>query len=261
MDHDSLKNQIAVITGAGSGIGRIIAKAFTRKGAQVAVVDVDLESAQEAVRIIRQSGGEAISVRADVSDPEAVEGLFEQVEAQLGAASILVNNAGVTHPAVSILELDPAHLDRVFAVDYKGVYLCSRRAGKAMAASGGGCIVNISSIAGLTPLPLVAYGPMKSAVNMLTRILAREWAHCGVRVNAVAPGYVLTPLIEKMIDSGQRNPDRIVARIPMGRMLDPKDIADAAAFLASENARHITGAVLPVDGGWTSDGGWSAYDR
>jgi NAD(P)-dependent dehydrogenase (short-subunit alcohol dehydrogenase family) len=102
---------------------------------------------------------------------------------------------------------------------------------------------------------------MKSAVNMLTRILAREWAQNNIRVNAIAPGYVLTPLIKDMIESGQRNPDLIINRTPMKKMLDPADIAEAALYLASESARHITGIILPVDGGWLSDGGWSAYNR
>jgi NAD(P)-dependent dehydrogenase (short-subunit alcohol dehydrogenase family) len=176
----------------------------------------------------------------------------------MNGLDILVNNAGVTHPAQSILDLDLDLLDRVFAVDFKGVYLCSRTGGRAMLAKGG-VILNISSIAGLTPLPLPVYGPMKSAVNMLTRILAREWAECGIRVNAIAPGYVLTPLIQGLIDKGLRNPGRIIERTPMKTMLSPEDIAAAALFLASDAARHITGAVLPVDAGWTADGGWSAY--
>ena len=178
---------------------------------------------------------------------------------EMKGLDILVNNAGVSHPAQSILDLDLDLLDRVFAVDFKGVYLCSRAGGKAMLAKGGGVILNISSIAGLTPLPLPVYGPMKSAVNMLTRILAREWAEWGIRVNAIAPGYVLTPLIQGLIDKGLRNPGLIIERTPMKTMLSPQDIAAAALFLSSDAARHITGAVLPADAGWITDGGWSAY--
>ena len=261
MPEEMLKGKVAIVTGAGSGIGRVIAETFFRQGAAIGVVDLNQDAALETVDIIRQAGGTAYAVQADVSVPEAVDEFFVSIQGRLGKMNILVNNAGVTHPAESILDLDLAYLDRVFAVDYKGVYLCSRRAGKEMIRNGSGCIINISSIAGLTPLPLVMYGPMKSAVNMLTRILAREWAHCGIRVNAIAPGYVLTPLIAAAIKQGQRNAEKIINRIPIKRMLDPQDIADSALFLSSEKARHITGAILPVDGGWIADGGWSAYDR
>jgi NAD(P)-dependent dehydrogenase (short-subunit alcohol dehydrogenase family) len=113
----------------------------------------------------------------------------------------------------------------------------------------------------MTPMPLLVYGPMKAAVNMLTRILAREWAGHRIRVNAVAPGYVLTPLIQKMIETGQRDPSLIIRRTPMKTMLDPRDIARAVLFLCSPAARFITGAVLPVDAGWLTDGGWTAYPR
>ncbi|MGC9324942.1 MAG: SDR family NAD(P)-dependent oxidoreductase, partial [Desulfomonilia bacterium] len=178
-----------------------------------------------------------------------------------GRVDILVNNAGTTHPTQSIFDLDLEYVDRIFDVDYKGLYLCCRRAGKEMVAQGSGCVINISSIAALTPLPLVMYGPMKSAVNMLTRILAREWADRNVRVNAIAPGYVLTPLIQGMIDSGQRDPKTLLDRIPMHSMMDPEDIAQASVFLASDDARFITGVILPIDGGWLTDGGWSAYGK
>ncbi len=255
----TLEGKTAVVTGAGAGIGRSIAVAFAAEGAAVLAADVEIEAARETVRAIEAAGGRAFSIRADVSVPDQVEATIEMALSKMNGPDILVNNAGVTHPAQSILDLDLEHLDRVFAVDFKGVYLCSRAGGRAMLAKGGGVILNISSIAGLTPLPLYVYGPMKSAVNMLTRILAREWAEHGIRVNAVAPGYVLTPLIQGMIDNGLRDPRRIIERTPMRTMLSPEDIAGAALFLCSDAARHITGAVLPADAGWITDGGWSAY--
>jgi len=254
----ALKGKAAVVTGAGAGIGRAIAIAFAGEGASILAADVNIEAVRETANMIETAGGRARSIQADVSEPDQVEAMVDMALSEMNGLDILVNNAGVSHPAQSILDLDLDHLDRVFAVDFKGVYLCSRAGGKAMLAKGG-VILNISSIAGLTPLPLPVYGPMKSAVNMLTRILAREWAECGIRVNAIAPGYVLTPLIQGLIDKGLRNPGLIIERTPMKTMLSPEDIAAAALFLASDAARHITGAVLPVDAGWISDGGWSAY--
>lgn len=254
----ALEGKAAVVTGAGAGIGRAIAIAFAGEGAVILAADVNIEAARETVNLVEAAGGRARSVQTDVSVPDQVEAMVDMAFSEMNGLDILVNNAGVSHPAQSILDLDLDLLDRVFAVDFKGVYLCSRAGGKAMLAKGG-VILNISSIAGLTPLPLPVYGPMKSAVNMLTRILARDWAECGIRVNAIAPGYVLTPLIQGLIDKGLRNPGLIIERTPMKTMLSPEDIAAAALFLASDAAKHITGAVLPVDAGWTADGGWSAY--
>jgi NAD(P)-dependent dehydrogenase (short-subunit alcohol dehydrogenase family) len=254
-----LKGKTAVITGAGAGIGRAIALGLAREGATILAADLNIETARETAGMIETDGGRAKSIQADVCDPDQVDAMVHVALSEMNGIDILVNNAGVTHPAQSILDLDLDYLDQVFAVDFKGVYLCSRASGKAMLSKGGGVILNISSIAGLTPLPLPVYGPMKSAVNMLTRILAREWAECGIRVNAIAPGYVLTPLIQRLIDKGLRNPALIIERTPMKTMLRPEDIADAALFLASDAAKNITGIVLPADAGWITDGGWSAY--
>ncbi|MCD6571216.1 MAG: SDR family oxidoreductase [Deltaproteobacteria bacterium] len=256
-----LEGKTAIITGAGSGIGRSIAMVFAKEGAAVALPDLNGEAAREISQEIEGLGQKSLAIEADVSDPGQVELLFDMTLDAFGKVDILVNNAGATHPVASILDLSLEYVDKIFAVDYKGVYLCSRRAGREMITQGNGCILNVSSIAGLTPLPLVMYGPMKSAVNMLTRILAREWAQYNIRVNAIAPGYVMTPLIKNMIETGQRDPSLILDRTPMGNMIDPMDIAEAALFLVSSKARYITGAVLPVDGGWLTDGGWSAYKQ
>ncbi len=252
-----LSGKNAIVTGAGAGIGREIALALTGAGARVMAADLDQDSAGETAELC---GAGALWQRADVTSPGEVDAMFDRALAEMGPLDILINNAGVTHPAVSILDLDLEHLERVFAVDYKGVYLCSRRAGKEMIAAGrGGAVVNISSIAGLTPLPLAVYGPMKAAVNLLTRILARDWAAQGIRVNAVAPGYVLTPLMKGMIERGERDPSLLLKRTPMDTLLEPGEVAAAVLYLVSTGARHVTGAVLPVDAGWLTDGGWSAY--
>lgn len=256
-----LHDQVAVVTGGGDGIGREIALLFAREGASVVVPDLSESAALATCREIEKSGAGSLAIQADVSLPDQVDHIFDKTMEAFGRVDILVNNAGTTHPAVSIMDLDLEYVDKIFAVDYKGLYLCCRRAGRDMIQRKTGCVINISSIAGLTPLPLVMYGPMKSAVNMLTRILAREWAEYNIRVNSIAPGYVLTPLIKGMIERGLRDPGLIINRTPMHEMLDPKDIAETALFLASSKARYITGAVVPVDGGWLSDGGWTAYKR
>ena len=256
-----LKGKIAIVTGGASGIGKTISVAFAEAGATVVISDLDAEGAEGTSREIKRLGQKSFSIESDVANPDHVDLIFDNTIDEYGKIDILVNNAGTTHPAVSILDLDLEYVDRIFAVDFKGVYLCSRRAGREMIRQNNGCIINISSIAGLTPLPLIMYGPMKSAVNMLTKILAREWAQYKIRVNAIAPGYVMTPLIKNMIEKGQRDPHLILDRTPMKNMLDPMDIAKAVLFLVSSEARYITGAVLPVDGGWLSDGGWTAYKQ
>jgi len=256
-----LKGKVAIVTGGASGIGKTISVAFAEAGATVVIPDLDAEGAEDTSREIKRLGQESFSIESDVANPDDVDLIFDNTLDAYGKIDILVNNAGTTHPAVSILDLDLEYVDRIFSVDFKGVYLCSRRAGREMIRQNNGCIMNISSIAGLTPLPLIMYGPMKSAVNMLTKILAREWAQYKIRVNAIAPGYVMTPLIKDMIEKGQRDPNLILDQTPMKNMLDPMDIAKAVLFLVSSEARYITGAVLPVDGGWLSDGGWAAYKR
>jgi NAD(P)-dependent dehydrogenase (short-subunit alcohol dehydrogenase family) len=256
-----LREKVAVVTGGGAGIGRAICMAFAKAGASVVIPDLNLENARKTSFAVEKEGVEGFPVEADVSMPDDVDMIFDKTMEAFDKVDILVNNAGTTHPTVSILDLDLDYVDRIFAIDYKGLYLCSRRAGREMMKQKSGCIINISSIAGLTPLPLVMYGPMKSAVNMLTKILAREWARYNIRVNAIAPGYVLTPLIQSMIEQGQRDPSLIIDRTPMKSMLDPRDIAEAVLFIASPRAPYITGTVLPVDAGWLTDGGWSAYNK
>jgi len=204
---------------------------------------------------------QSLEVVTDVGSATEVDRLFAETLKSFGRVDILINNAGITHPAVSILDLDLEYLDSVMTTNYKGVYLCSRRAGKEMVKQKAGCIVNISSITGLVPLPLVVYGPMKSAVNMLTKILAREWAHMGVRVNAIAPGYVMTPLAKSIIDKGERDITALTDRIPMHSFMEPEDIAEAVLFFVSDAARYVTGDIMAVDAGWTADGGWSGYGQ
>ena len=251
--------QVAVVTGGGMGIGEAIAKAFAREGADIVIGDINLEMAQKVIQDIEAMGRKGRAVRVDVSSPGDVDRLAEETLKAFGKVDILVNNAGITQLPLSIFDLDIDTWQRVTDIDYKGTYLCSRRIGKEMVGQKSGSVVNISSIIGLASAPLIAYGPAKSAVIMLTKTLACEWGRFNVRVNAIAPGYTLTPMLKGAIERGERDPQLLEKRTPMGKLVEPEDIANAALFLASAKARYITGIVLPVDGGFVADGAWTAY--
>ncbi len=242
--------KVAVVTGGAMGIGQAIALAFAHKGARLAILDINNEAAEETCTQVRKAGSQCLVCEMDVSQDKSVDVAVAKTVSELGQIDILINNAGVSHPAVSILELEPEFFHKVMDVDLKGVWLCARRVGQEMVARGTGVMVNIASVAGLTSLPLPVYGPAKSAVIMLTQILARDLASRGIRVNAIAPGYVLTPLLQGMIDKGLRSADTILSAVPMKKFIMPEDIANAALFLCSNRARFITGATLPVDAGF-----------
>jgi NAD(P)-dependent dehydrogenase (short-subunit alcohol dehydrogenase family) len=251
--------KVALITGGGMGIGEAIARAFAREGADIIIGDINLELGRKVVRDVERMGRKGLAIQTDVSVKVDVDRLVDETLRAFGKIDLLVNNAGITQLPLSILELPIEIWEKVTDVDYKGTYLCSRRVGKEMVRQKSGSVVNISSVIGLASAPLVAYGPAKSAVIMLTKILATEWGKYNVRVNAIAPGYTLTPLLKGMIERGERDPQRILKRTPMGKMVEPEDIAQAALFLSSEKARYITGVTLPVDAGFLADGVWSAY--
>lgn len=254
-----LKEKVAVVTGGGMGIGQAIALGLAQEGAHISILDINMEAANETAKKIEKLGSRTLACETDVTKAAAVDEAVDKILEEFGHIDILINNAGITHPSISILDLELDWLDKVTDVDLKGVYICSRRVGKLMAEQNSGAVVNIASVAGITSLPLPVYGPIKSAIIMLTQILARDWAEKGVRVNAIAPGYVLTPLLQGMFDKGLRNPDTLLGYIPMRKFIMPSDIADAAVFLCSEKARCITGVTLPVDAGFLSAGGWKAY--
>ena len=253
------REKVAVITGGGMGIGEAVARAFAREGAHIVIGDVKMELARKVAEEIKGTGRKGLALQADVSVKEDVDRMVDETLKRFGQIDILVNNAGISQLPLSILEFDLETWQRVTDIDYKGTYLCSRRVGREMVRRKSGSVINISSVVGLASAPLMAYGPAKSAVIMLTKILACEWGRFNVRVNAIAPGYTLTPLLKGMIERGERNPEMILKRTPMGKLVEPEDIANAALFLASEKARTITGVTLPVDAGFLADGAWSAY--
>ena len=252
----SFAEKVVVVTGGGMGIGEAMVKAFAQEGAHIVIGDINLEAAQ---KVIREIGGKGLAIPVDVSVKEEVDRFAEKTFHAFDKVDVLINSAGITQLPLSILELDVETWQKVTDIDYKGTYLCCRRFGKEMVRQQSGSVLNISSVVGVISVPLVAYGPAKSAIIMLTKILATEWGRFNVRVNCIAPGYTLTPLLKGAIERGERNPETILNRTPMGRLVEPEDMAQAALFLTSEKARYITGVTLPVDAGFLADGAWVAY--
>ena len=245
-----LEGKVALITGAGSGIGRGTAQLFAGEGATVAVNDLNLSAAEKTVDAISQAGGRAIAVQADVAEESQVAAMVDRIISELGGLHILVNNAGIGKIQPT-LESSVETWDRIMAVILRGTYLCSREAGRWMVSHNTGKIVNISSIAALRfRLNMACYASAKAGIVNLTRALALEWAPHHINVNCILPGGIRTPMTEGYVSS--LPPEELSAQIPLGRIGEPEDIARAALFLVSDDASFITGAALSVDGGETS---------
>jgi 3-oxoacyl-[acyl-carrier protein] reductase len=242
-----LDGKTALVTGAGSGIGKCIAETYAREGARVALADINGEAAKSAARAI---GNNAIALRFDVSKKADIDGVVGETVAAFGALDILVNNAGVTHVNKPMLEIDEAEYDRIFAINVKGIFLACQAVVPVFRQRGGGVIINIGSTAGLRPRPgLSAYNASKGAVHVLTKSLAVELAPDGVRVCAIAPVATETPLLPSFLGPAPGMREKFIATIPLGRLALPQDVADAALFLASAEAKFITGNIMEVDGG------------
>jgi NAD(P)-dependent dehydrogenase (short-subunit alcohol dehydrogenase family) len=248
--------RVAVVTGGASGIGRAIAERFARDGDRVIVADIDAAGGAAAVDAIVAAGGRAAFRRCDVAVDGDIRALFDGVEAEFGAIDVLVNSAGILQDPRPIEDVTMEEYDRVHAVNVRGLYVCCREVAPRMTARRRGVILNIASNTSLRAYPLLPYGPGKVAVSSLTGILAAELGPHYVRVNAVAPTATLTPGLQKRIDAGERDPDRIVGNNAIPKMLMPADVADAAAFLCSDRARAISGVTMPVDYGWQV---WLSY--
>jgi len=241
-----------VVTGAGGGFGEGIAKRFAALGGKVVVVDVKAPQATRVADEINKAGGVAIAVTADVTSDREVAMMAERTSAAFGPAAILVNNAGITHKNRPLLEVDEATFDRVFAVNVKSIYLTAKHFIPPMRARGGGVIINIASTAGIRPRPgLTWYNASKGAVLSLTKSMAIELAPDRIRVNAINPVMGETGMIQDLLpgeDSASVRA-RVLATIPLGRFSQPRDIANAVTFLASDESDLITGSCLEVDGG------------
>ena len=246
-----LNGKTAVVTGGGSGIGRGIALAYAREGADVVVADVNLAGAQSTAAEIERAGRKGIAIRTDVSDPGEVQELVDGTMAALGGIDVLVNVAGITMP-LPILDTTPEQWDRILDVNLKGTYLCLRAAARVMAGHGGGAIINTTSVLGLhARRSRAAYCASKAGIIMLTRAAALELGPLGIRVNAIAPGSIETPLMQSAPSSPEELA-RKAAAIPLKRRGNPADLTGPAIFLASNDAIYVTGEIMVVDGGMTA---------
>ncbi len=250
-----LEGKVALITGAGAGIGEAIALLFAEEGADIAVNDIDLPSAEKTAAAVKKTGRRAIAVKADVANEDEVDAMVERVIAEMGGVDILVNNAGIGDVHGPLLEVQtPEKWDWVVGVILRGTYLCSRRVGRWMAEQKSGKIVNISSVAGTKGVPTMdSYGAAKAGVINLTQSLAVDWGRYNINVNSIAPGLIDTPLTQRTVLTWA-SPEQITERNPLGRMGEAVEIAQAALFLVSDEAAYITGVILPVDGGMSARG-------
>jgi NAD(P)-dependent dehydrogenase (short-subunit alcohol dehydrogenase family) len=248
-----LDGKSALITGAGGGIGRAAALAFAREGARLAVADLAAEAAAETVAQINALGGQAIILLGDVTRDADVKAMIDDTLAAFGRLDCAFNNAGIAGWHVDAAgrktaEWSEEAFDRMIAVNLKGVWLCMRHELVQMQAQGGGAIVNTASIAGLIGLPTSsAYVAAKHGVIGLTKTAAIEYAEAGIRVNAVCPGYIKTPMTAEVM---QRRGAAILAQTPMKRMGEPEEIAEMVVWLCSDRASFVSGAAYNVDGGY-----------
>ncbi|MCF8565330.1 glucose 1-dehydrogenase [Alicyclobacillus tolerans] len=247
-----LQNQVAIITGAASGMGKAAAELFSQEGAHVVIVDLPASQGEQVAAAIRDNGGSAEFYGVDVTEPSQVQGMVESVYTKHGKIDIMYNNAGIPMAFTPIEEVDDAYYDRLMAVNVKGVFAGSRAVVPLMKKAGRGVILTTASTAGPRPRPgLNIYSASKGAVIALTKALALELAPYGIRVNCLNPVATDTPMLKGFIGNQdlEQGRQRFLDTIPLGRLAQPMDIAQAALFLCTDAAAMITGVDLEVDGG------------
>ncbi|SDQ26033.1 SDR family NAD(P)-dependent oxidoreductase [Natronobacterium texcoconense] len=246
-----VEDDVAVITGAASGIGRTTAQTFAEHGASVVVADVDEDGGTDTVERIEENGGEATFVQTDVSDPEDVQAMIETALEEYGGIDVLYNNAAIEGPVSRLHEYDDEAFEQVIDVNLKGVWYGMKYGVEAMRADGGGKIISASSIGGEVAVPQYSgYGAAKAAVSHLTKYVAIEYADEGIRANAIAPGIVRTEMIERVIEENPEMEAQFRETEPMPGLADPEEIANAVLFLGSDLSSRVTGVTLPVEGGY-----------
>jgi NAD(P)-dependent dehydrogenase (short-subunit alcohol dehydrogenase family) len=247
--------KVALVTGGGSGIGRAAALAFAKEGAKVVVADLSVQGGEDTVRLIREGRGDALFVKCDVSNSSEVEAMIQRTEEVFAGLDYAFNNAGIGGQLTSLPNYEEAIWDKVIGINLKGVWLCMKYEVPEMLKRGGGAIVNTSSVAGLVGHPDPAYTASKHGVAGLTKTVALEYAKTGIRVNAICPGGVDTPLLDRLFDLMPAGADARKALLdmhPVGRFAAPEEIAATVMFLCSDAASFMTGSVISVDGGWTA---------
>jgi NAD(P)-dependent dehydrogenase (short-subunit alcohol dehydrogenase family) len=247
-------DKVALITGGGSGIGRATALLFGREGAKVVIADYNPEGGERTAKEIREAGGSAIFQAADVSNPKDAEAIVAKAVETYGRLDCAFNNAGIEGQMMDTSECSLENWSRVIAINLTGVFLCMKyETAQMLKQGGGGSIVNTASAAGLIGLAgAPAYVAAKHGVAGLTKTAALEFARKGIRVNAVCPGFIRTPMVERALDKGSFSEEQIFAAEPMHRMGKPEEIAEAVLWLSSEASSFVTGLPMPVDGGYVA---------
>ena len=252
---ESVNRKVAIVTGGGQGIGRAISLSMARENIIMVVNDVKRDSAEDVAKQIKKEGGIASSFQADVRNEDEIKSMVEMVIGTFGKIDFLINNAGIFDQMVPVIEQDSDIWQKVIDTHLRGTYLCSKEVARNMIRNSFGRIVNMSSVSGLGAFPMrTAYSPVKSAIIMLTKVLAIEWASFNVNVNAVAPGYIRTEIVEDSIRQGKLNEEKICNRIPMKRLGTGEEVAKVVQFLCSDAASYITGETIVIDGGWAAYG-------
>jgi NAD(P)-dependent dehydrogenase (short-subunit alcohol dehydrogenase family) len=254
-----MSKRLAAITGGASGIGEATAHRLAADGCGIAVLDMDVARGREVCAALEAKSAPAKFFRCDVGDATDVERVATEVEKELGRAEILVTSAGLIPNTEGIMDMDMDAHERMWRVNYHGTVHACRSFGRQMIANKRGAIVTIGSINSYLPLPLPAYNPGKAAIQRLTQLLAVELGRHGIRVNSVAPTYVMTPPLRAKVASGQRDLAKIMSVHALDRLPEPSDIANAITFLCSDQAAAITGILLPVDSGWLSAVSYKTY--
>lgn len=246
------ENKIAIVTGGGSGIGQTCALTFAGAGAKVVVADVQAEGGNETVALINGTGGEATFIETDVAVAKDVEALISRTVATYGGLDIAYNNAGIEPPVAKMADIVEEDWDKVISINMKSIWLCMKYEIKAMLERGGGAIVNMASVVGFLGQPeMASYVAGKHAVLGLTRTAALEYVADNIRVNAVCPAIVDTPMVERFTKGDAEVVAALTAQYPMKRLLDPQEVADAVLWLCSDKASYLNGHSLVMDGGFS----------
>jgi NAD(P)-dependent dehydrogenase (short-subunit alcohol dehydrogenase family) len=246
-----LQNKVAIVTGGSKGIGEAVAHLLANRGAKVVVSSRKLIDVELVAKEIRSKGNDAVGIACNAGDPEQCENLITQSVQLFGGIDILINNAATNPVYGPVLECSTELFDKLMNVNVRGPFVLSKLAYPSMKLRGGGNVINISSIAGHTPdQGLGMYSVTKAALNMLTKVLAKEWGPDGIRVNAIAPGLIKTKFSRALWDNSEIT-DRLMKKIPSGRIGTPEEIAYMVLFLVSEASAYCTGSVFTADGGWT----------